>query len=193
MKVIDKIMNYFVLVIYGIWNFGTMIIDSLITLRNCFELIGGILYQPIIFLITILILYSPINSIANVYEQSNSSEAIFPYIIMLVAGMIIIVLVINAFLELMYLIFHAQDRYNTIFAIQQSFYNYSLIVISLIAFWVSYDKSMDATANLELLFIGSFFFLCVIFTDLYSFLIHSKKKVNELYDDILSKKKELFQ
>lgn len=77
---------------------------------------------------------------------------------MLIAAMIIIVLVINAFLKLMYLLFHAQDRYNTIFAIQKSFYNYSLIVVSLIAFWVSYDKSIDTAANLELLFIGSFFF-----------------------------------
>lgn len=92
----------------------------------------------------------------------------------------------------MYYIFHRQERYNIIFAIQKSFYNYSLIVISSIAFWVAYDKTIEVSANLELLIIDIFFFLCVIITDLYNFLIHSQNKVGELYDDIIQKKKELF-
>jgi hypothetical protein len=167
-----------------------MIIESLISLRNCIDLLGAILYQPIIFGFSVFILYKPINSLGNIYEQTGTVP--FPYIILLITGMIIIVLIANALIELSYYLFHAEERYKIIFAIQKGFYNYSLIIVSLIAFWVSYDHSLEASVNLELLFIGGFFFLCVIFTDLYSFFIHSKGKVKDLYDDIISKKRELF-
>lgn len=166
-----------------------MIVKSLITLHNCIDLIGGILYQPIIFLIAILILNPFINNIETIY--CNSQESVFSYIIMMITLLIIIVLAINAFIVLMYYIFHKQERYNIIFLIQKGVYNYSLIVISLIAFWVAYDKTIEVSANLELLIIGIFFFLCVIITDLYNFLIHSQNKVGKLYKDIMQKK-ELF-
>lgn len=39
---------------------------------------------------------------------------------------------------------------------------------------------------------GCAFFLCVIVTDLYNFLIHEPNKILEVYKDILQKKKELF-
>ena len=190
MSIIEKILNYVVLFFYTVWNFCIMIVESLITLHNCIDLIGGILYQPIIFAITLAILNKPVVYIEKLYHQS--SEPIFPYVIFLISLMIIIVITINALIEFIYYLFHAEKRYNIVFAIQKSFYNYSLIVISLIAFWVAYDNSIDISANLELLIIGCFFFLCVIFTDLYNFLIHSQNKIAELYDNILQKKKELF-
>lgn len=186
----ERLFNYVILFFYGAINFIIMIVKSLITLRNCIDLIGGILYQPIIFLIAILILNPFINDIEKIYY--NSQESVFSYIILIITLLIIIVLSINAFIELMYYIFHKQEQYNIIFSIQKGFYNYSLIVISLIAFWVAYDKTIEVSANLELLIIGIFFFLCVIITDLYNFLIHSQNKVGKLYKDIMQKKKELF-
>lgn len=167
-----------------------MIYNSLVTLHNCFDLIGGLLYQPMIFIITLLILQPVINIID--INNYNSLEAVLPYIVILSSLMIIVVLAINAFIELIYYFIHKQERYNIIFSLQKGFYNYSLIVISLIAFWVAYDNSIDIKANLELLTIGCYFFLCVIVTDLYNFLIHSQNKVRALYEDILQKKKELF-
>ena len=190
MIILEKIFNYLALFIYGIFKFILMIIESLITLRNCVDLIGGIIYQPIIFLTAFLILQPILKNIEAVYY--NPQESLFPYIVFIITLLIIIVLVINALIELMYYIFHKQERYNIIFSIQKSFYNYSLIVISLVAFWVSYDKSIEISANLELLIIGAFFFLCVVITDLYNFLLHSQNKVGTLYKDIIQKKKELF-
>lgn len=190
MNFLEKILRFIVLIIYSIWYFCLMMIEALVSFRNCIELIGGILYHPLIFLVSILILQSPLNSLGKAYEESGTVPE--SSIVILIALLIIIVLIANAILELGYYLFHAEERYKTIFAIQKGFYNYSLIVVSLVAFWVSYDRSLEASVNLELLFIGGFFFLCVIFTDLYSFFIHSKGKVKDLYDDIISKKKELF-
>ena len=177
MNILESLFNYLILFFYGAVNFIIMIVKSLITLRNCIDLIDGILYQPIIFLITKLILNPFINNIEKIYY--NSQESVFLYIILIITLLLIIVLSINAFIELMHYIFHKQD-------------NYSLIVISLIAFWIAYDKTIEVSANLELLIIGIFFFLCVIITDLYNFLIHSQNKVGKLYNDIMQKKKELF-
>lgn len=190
LNILEKILNYTILLIYAICNFIIMIYKSLVTLRNCFDLIGGLLYQPIIFTITLLILQPVINKID--INNYNSLEAVLPYIVILSSLMIIVVLAINAFIELIYYFIHKQERYNIIFSLQKGFYNYSLIVISLIAFWVAYDNSIDIKANLELLIMGCYFFLCVIVTDLYNFLIHSQNKVKALYEDILQKKKELF-
>jgi len=190
MNIGEKIVRCITLSIYTIWNFCVMIIESLISLRNCLELIGAIFYQPVIFLFSVLILYKPLNSLVKIYQKSSTVP--FPYIIMLITAMIIIVLIANALIELAYYLFHAEERYKTIFSIQKGFYNYSLIVISLVAFWVSYDHSLEANENLQFLFISAFFFLCVIFTDMYSYFIHSTGKVKELYVDIIDKKKELF-
>ena len=167
MSFFDKILRFIVLIIYSIWSFFLMMIEALTSIRNCIELIGGILYQPLIFLVSTLILQSQLNSLGKTYEESGTVPG--SGVVILIAFLIIIVLIANAILELGYYLFHAEERYKTIFAIQKGFYNYSLIVVSLVAFWVSYDRSLESSVNLELLFIGGFFFLCVIFTDIYSF------------------------
>lgn len=52
LNILERLFNYLILFFYGAVNFIIMIVKSLITLRNCIDLIDGILYQPIIFLIT---------------------------------------------------------------------------------------------------------------------------------------------
>ena len=49
MRIIEKILNYVVLFFYAVWNFCIMIVESIITLRNCIDLIGGILYTTGLF------------------------------------------------------------------------------------------------------------------------------------------------
>lgn len=191
MNFLKTILRFIILLFYSIFALCLMTIETLISFRNCIELIGGIFYQPLIILLSILILQSPLNSLSKAYEESGTVPQ--SSIVILIILLIIIVLIANAILELAYYLFHAEERYNTIFAIQKGFYNYSLIFISLVALWVSYDHSLEAIVNLELLFIGGFFFLCVIFTDLYSFFIHSTGSVKNLYDDIITKKMELFE
>lgn len=190
MNILEKILNSIALFFYGTIKFIIMIVKSLITLRAYFDLIGGILFQPIIFFIALIILKPSIENIESVYYDPQDS--IFSYIILLVILLAIIVLVINSLIELIYYLLRIHDRYNIVFSIQKGFYNYSLIVISLIAFWVAYDQTIDGSANLELLFSGILFFGCVIITDLYNFLIHSQDKVGKLYNDIIQKKEEWF-
>lgn len=190
MNILEKILNSIALFFYGTIKFIIMIVKSLITLRAYFDLIGGILFQPIIFFIALIILKPSIENIESVYY--NPQDSIFSYIILLVILLAIIVLVINSLIELIYFLLRIHDRYNIVFSIQKGFYNYSLIVISLIAFWVAYDQTIDGSANLELLFSGILFFGCVIITDLYNFLIHSQDKVGKLYNDIIQKKEEWF-
>lgn len=190
MNILEKILNRIALFFYGTIKFIIMIVKSLITLRAYFDLIGGILFQPIIFFIALIILKPSIENIESVYYDPQDS--IFSYIILLVILLAIIVLVINSLIELIYYLLRIHDRYNIVFSIQKGFYNYSLIVISLIAFWVAYDQTIDGSANLELLFSGILFFGCVIITDLYNFLIHSQDKVGKLYNDIIQKKEEWF-
>ena len=191
MSIIEKILNYIILFFYSVWNFCIMIAKSLITLHDCIDLIGGILYQPIIFGITFKIMEKTIAHIEKVYHQSQTPFVL--YIIFLVVLIIIIVIAANALIELTYYLFHASKRYDVVFSIQKCFYNYSLIILSLVAYWIAYDNSTNFSINLKLLIIGCFFFLCVIVTDLYNFLIHSQNKISELYDNILKKKKELFE
>lgn len=188
MNILEKILNSIALFFYGTIKFIIMIVKSLITLRAYFDLIGGILFQPIIFFIALIILKPSIENIESVYYDPQDS--IFSYIILLVILLAIIVLVINSLIELIYYLLRIHDRYNIVFSLQKGFYNYSLIVISLIAFWVAYDQTIDGSANLELLFSGILFFGCVIITDLYNFLIHSQDKVGKLYNDIIQKKEE---
>lgn len=188
MNILEKILNSIALFFYGTIKFIIMIVKSLITLRAYFDLIGGILFQPIIFFIALIILKPSIENIESVYYDPQDS--IFSYIILLVILLAIIVLVINSLIELIYYLLRIHDRYNIVFSMQKGFYNYSLIVISLIAFWVAYDQTIDGSANLELLFSGILFFGCVIITDLYNFLIHSQDKVGKLYNDIIQKKEE---
>ena len=188
MNILEKILNSIALFFYGTIKFIIMIVKLLITLRAYFDLIGGILFQPIIFFIALIILKPSIENIESVYYDPQDS--IFSYIILLVILLAIIVLVINSLIELIYYLLRIHDRYNIVFSMQKGFYNYSLIVISLIAFWVAYDQTIDGSANLELLFSGILFFGCVIITDLYNFLIHSQDKVGKLYNDIIQKKEE---
>ena len=190
MNILEKILNSIALFFYGTIKFIIMIVKSLITLRAYFDLIGRILFQPIIFFIALIILKPSIENIESVYYDPQDS--IFSYIILLVILLAIIVLVINSLIELIYYLLRIHDRYNIVFSMQKGFYNYSLIVISLIAFWVAYDQTIDGSANLELLFSGILFFGCVIITDLYNFLIHSQDKVGKLYNDIIQKKEEWF-
>lgn len=187
MRLSEKIRNYLKLIVYSVYKFVKMFFKSIFTLKKCFDLIVGILYQPIIFCITWKIIYILDTKIKPWIDK----EFIVHYVIMLVILMLIIVLFLNAIIELIYCLCHKKEQYDIIFSIQKGFYNYALIIISLIAFWIAYDKSIDNIVNLKLLIMGCVFFLCVIVTDLYNFLIHEPNKILEVYKDILQKKKEL--
>ena len=158
-------------------------------LSYCLKLLGCILYQPCIFVFIYVILYSPIQKVEKMYL--NSDELVGPYMIIMLIGMIMLTLVFNTLIELGYYICHKKRRYNIIFSIQKTFYNYSLIIISLIALFVAYDSSINASVNLELLELGVFLFLSMISIDLYDFFIHSPNKISDLYENILNKKKKL--
>lgn len=190
MNILKRIFNYIILFFYGVVNFIKMIIKSLIPTRNYIDLVFGIIYQPIIFLIAFLILSHLISNIEKILY--NTQKSVLSYVIILIILLVIIVLSLNALIELIYYLLHKKERYNVIFSIQKGLYNYSLTIISLIAFWVAYDNTTEAVANLNLLILGIFFFLCVIITDLYNFLIHSQNKIEVLCDCIIQKKKELF-
>ena len=188
MRLSEKIRNYLKLIVYGVYKFVKMFLKSIFTLKKCFDLIVGTLYQPFIFCITWEIIYI-LNTKIKLWI---SKEFIVHYVIILVILMLVIVILLNAIIELIYCLRHKKEQYDIIFSIQKGFYNYALIIISLIAFWIAYDKSIDNIVNLKLLIMGCVFFLCVIVTDLYNFLIHEPNKILEVYKDILQKKKELF-
>ena len=63
MNILKRIFNYIILFFYGVVNFIKMIIKSLIPTRNYIDLVFGIIYQPIIFLIAFLILSHLISNI----------------------------------------------------------------------------------------------------------------------------------
>lgn len=190
MNVFEKLIKYISLFLYVVINFIVMIVQSLIISYSYFKigLIEGILYQPFIFSISLLIIKFLIGSFYNI------QETILPYfLIFLSVLMLILVISINAFIELVYCFKHEHDRYDNLFKVQRVIYDKSLLVISLIALWIAYDNTIDdRTANLELFVFNIIFFFCVITTDLYHFLIHSHNKVEKLYENIMKKKEELF-
>jgi hypothetical protein len=190
MDLLKNIFKFIVLIIYAIFNFIFMIIETLTKVRNYFDLFFGIIYQPVVFLVSLLILIYPLNQLETLYTKTGNVPVL--YIIMILVGFFIIVISLNALIELIYYLLKKEEHFNVIFDIQKVFYNYSLIVISLIALWVAYEKPESSEVNLKLLIFGICFFLCVIISDIYNYLIHSKNKVKELYKDIMQKKEELF-
>lgn len=190
MHIWKKLFDYVLLAVWVVWDFCKMIIESFITLHHCFDFIFGIFYQPIITLVTLLLLYFPLSIVVTrgyIFDKSGYVDAIL-FLLFIIGS----VLSINAIIELFYCIIHKHERYNIIFIIQKEFYNYVLIVISLVALWIASQKEAKINANLELLKWGCVSFLSIFFTDLYNFLIHKPGKVVKLYEEMMRKKANYF-
>jgi hypothetical protein len=177
------------LIAFGVWEFAKMIFFTIFIVKDVLlNFIIGVIYQPVIFCLTYVLFAEQIEFIFDNYMSDDSWLQIVFYIFLIFC----FVLIVNAAIELGYYLFSSGDSYKIVFKIQKAFYNYALIIISLMAFWYSFKNAMDEEMNLKLLFASIVFFVCVIFTDLYGFFIHSEDKVKKLYKSIIVKKVQMY-
>lgn len=130
----------------------------------------GIFNQPIVVLFTLI----PISSQLDLLLIPE--DRLF-WIILIIFEIIILTFIINSVIELIFNLSNKEDIYKDIQELQKYSNNYVLIIISLLALSVAaYPESIHIN-NLELLIMGSIYFLSTISSDIYRVFIYSKGSV----------------
>lgn len=139
-----------------------------------------ILSQPIIISIYAVL---SVNWWDNTISICTGSLEDILRIAIAVAIFIAYVIGINAIKELIYYFKQNENGFKNSIELQRVFYNYFLIIISLIALFLAMFPNNNYN-YLMLLIIGVICFLSLLITDLYFFTIHKEGLVKELYEQI---------
>lgn len=140
----------------------------------------GIFNQPFVVLFTLIPIIPQLDFLLI-------PENRMVWLIIIAFEIIVLTFLINAVIELIFNFFNKEDVYENVQELQKYSNNYVLIVISLLALYVSAFSQTGSIDNLKLLVIGSIYFLSTISSDIYRVFIYSKGEVKELAQKIKSR------